>query len=72
MGILNYTTQIEASKTISEIQKILVAHGATSITTDYDGQGMIKSLYFYVKAPPAGEVLIRLPVEPAAVLRVMS
>lgn len=38
MAILNYTTQIDSDKTISEIQKILVKHGATKITTDYQGQ----------------------------------
>ena len=35
MAILNYTTSIESEKTISEIQKILVEHGATKIVTDY-------------------------------------
>jgi len=35
MAILNYTTQISSDKTISEIQKILVKHGATKIVTDY-------------------------------------
>lgn len=35
MAILNYTTQIDFEKTISEITKILVRHGATKIVTDY-------------------------------------
>lgn len=35
MAILNYTTSIESEKTISEIQKCLVKHGATKIVTDY-------------------------------------
>lgn len=35
MGILNYTTQIDFEKTIQEISKILVRHGATKISTDY-------------------------------------
>lgn len=38
MPILNYTTSIDSDKTIGEIQKILVKHGATKITTDYHGQ----------------------------------
>lgn len=37
MPILNYTTKIDSIKTISEIQQILVRHGATKITTDYEG-----------------------------------
>ncbi len=72
MPILNYTTSIEASKTVSEIQKILVSHGATSILTNYDSEGMIESLSFKVKAPTGEEVPIKLPVEPEAVLKVMS
>lgn len=35
MPILNYTTQIAAEKTIAEITKILVAHGATKVVCDY-------------------------------------
>lgn len=35
MAILNYTTQIDFEKTISEITKILVKHGANKIVTDY-------------------------------------
>ena len=38
MAILNYTTSISCEKTISEIMKCLVKHGATKIVTDYDGQ----------------------------------
>lgn len=35
MAILNYTTSIDSEKTIGEIQKCLVKHGATKIVTDY-------------------------------------
>lgn len=35
MPLLNYTTQIDFEKTIQEISKILVKHGATKISTDY-------------------------------------
>lgn len=35
MAILNYTTQVGSEKTIQEISKILVRHGATKISTDY-------------------------------------
>ena len=35
MPILNYTTQINFDKTIQEITKTLVKHGATKIVTDY-------------------------------------
>jgi hypothetical protein len=33
--MLNYSTKVSCEKTISEIQKILVSHGAHKITTDY-------------------------------------
>lgn len=35
MAILNYTTSINSERTISEIQKHLVKHGAKKIVTDY-------------------------------------
>lgn len=35
MPILNYTTSIEATKTIGEITQCLVKHGASKIVTDY-------------------------------------
>ena len=35
MAILNYTTSVASEKTIMEIQKCLVSHGATKIVTDY-------------------------------------
>lgn len=38
MAILNYTTSISFEKTIGEIQKCLVKHGATKIVTDYTEQ----------------------------------
>lgn len=36
MAILNYTTKIDAEKTINEITKMLVKHGANRIVTSYD------------------------------------
>ncbi len=35
MAILNYTTSIDSEKSIAEIHKCLVSHGANKITTDY-------------------------------------
>jgi hypothetical protein len=46
MGILNYTTKIEASVTLSEIQQNLVTHGARKISVDYDDKGMPANLTF--------------------------
>lgn len=71
MAILNYTTQIEAAKTVGQIHEILRTHGAQSVLTNYDERGEIESLSFEVNTPN-GVAQIRLPVDPDAVLRVMK
>ncbi len=71
MPLLNYTTRIEAVKTVGEIQRNLAKHGAKSILTAYDNQGQIESLSFEV--PTAyGDMGYRLPVDPGAVLKVLQ
>jgi len=70
MPLANYTTSVEAIKTVGEIQGILVAHGARSILMNYDGDGLIESLSFIVKTP-YGDMPIRLPVNPKAVQKVL-
>ncbi len=69
--ILNYTTQIESAKTVSEIEKILVAHGAKNISKDYDDNQQIQSLSFIVIVNNR-EIPIQLPVDPDGVHRVME
>ena len=71
MGLLNYTTTIEAIKTVSEIHKILAAHGAKAILTDYGDEGQVEALSFRV-ITPQGEASIRLPVDPDAVFSVLQ
>jgi len=71
MPLLNYTTQIEAAKTVGEIQGILAGHGAKSILTDYADEGRIEALAFRILTPQ-GEVGIRLPIDPDAVLKVLT
>lgn len=48
MAILNYTTQIPVEKSIAEIQKCLVAHGATAILCDYK-DGFIVAISFKMR-----------------------
>jgi len=70
MPLLNYTTTISAQKTVGEIQGILAGHGAMAILMNYvDGE--VESLSFKVMTVH-GEVAIRLPVDPDAVLLVMQ
>ena len=71
VGLLNYTTTIEATKTVSEIHRILALHGAKSILTDYSDDGQIEALSFRVMTPQ-GEAGIRLPIDPDAVLSVLQ
>lgn len=71
MPLLNYTTKIEAIKTVSQIQQNLAKHGAKSILTDYDNEGQIDSLSFRIETPH-GDIGYRLPVNPAAVLKVLE
>lgn len=49
MAIKNYTTRISASKTIAEIQEILVKHGASRIVIDYDEEGHAQGVMFAIK-----------------------
>lgn len=68
--LLNYSTTIEASKTVGEIQSVLAEHGARKVMMEYD-DGIIEALSFTV-VTPQGEVPIRLPVRPDAVLKIMQ
>lgn len=38
MAILNYTTTVDAYKTVAGIERVLVKHGARSIMKNYDGE----------------------------------
>ena len=71
MPLLNYTTTIDAAKTVGEIEKNLAKHGARAILKNYDDNGHIATLSFTI---PYGEQSIpyRLPVNPEAVLRVLE
>jgi hypothetical protein len=47
-GLKNYTTEIPVQKTISEIEDILVKHGATDTWKQYDSAGKVIALNFAV------------------------
>jgi len=71
MPIANYSTTVEAIKTVGEIQGVLIGHGARSILMNYSKDGLVESLSFIVDTP-YGDMAIRLPVDPSAVLRVLE
>jgi coenzyme F420-reducing hydrogenase beta subunit len=71
-GLLNYTTKIEVSKTIAEIQDSLVKHGAKSIMANYTDQGTIEALSFMIVTPEKKVMAIRLPCDPNPVYKVLE
>lgn len=70
MAILNYTTTIDAFKTVSEIEYILVKHKAKSVMKNYEGES-ISGLSFLVDTG-AIQVPIRLPVKVDECLEVLK
>lgn len=70
MAIKNYTTTINAKKTIGEIQELLSKHGATAIMTEYD-DGNVTGLSFKIMTT-RGELGIRLPSNTDRVLQVLK
>jgi len=71
MPLANYSTGVQANKTVGEIQGILAGHGARSIMMNYSKDRAIESISFLVDTP-YGEMGFRLPVNPSAVLKVME
>ena len=70
MPILNYTTKIDAYKTVGEITGILVKHGAKRIAQDYDGERVV-AVCFVINSP-FGEQAVRLPANAERVLKVLE
>lgn len=72
MPILNYTTKIESTKTIGEIQEILVRQGARKIEMDYDNDGNPISIFFTVEITPGNRVRFKLFCNHESVMKVME
>lgn len=70
MPILNYTTTVDALKTVSEIEYILMVHGAKAILKDYDG-GKIIGLSFLIDRCDK-QIPIRLPAKIDQCLEVLK
>jgi hypothetical protein len=69
--ILNYTTSVPTSRTLGEVQKLLVRAGARAIMAEYDGDGSVKGMSFVVEAPH-GKQGYTLPVRTEQVLAVLA
>jgi hypothetical protein len=70
MAILNYTTSIESEKTIGEIQKCLVKHGAHKIVTDYSN-GFPSAVTFCLSIN-GNMAAFQLPANYSGVLKAMK
>lgn len=70
MAILNYTTTIDAFKTVSEIEYILMKHKAKSIMKQYDGES-ITGLSFLIDTGQQ-QVPVILPVKIEECLEVLT
>ena len=68
--ILNYTTTVDAFKTVSEIEYILMKHNAKSIMKNYDGES-ITGLSFLIDTG-VQQISVRLPVKVDECLQVMK
>lgn len=69
-ALLNYTTQIDVHKTLGEIQGMLAASKARSITIEYD-EGEPSAVSFQADTP-LGVLPFRLPMNRDAILKVLT
>lgn len=73
--LLNYTTTVEASKTVGEIQQHLVKHGCKQINLRFDDAGNINGLSWHVHLvhpttkADLGEIPFKMPIDADAVLQ---
>lgn len=71
MPLLNYTTGVPVSRTIGQVQGLLVEAGARQITTAYDNVGSPTGLGFVVETMH-GPRTFALPVQASRVLDVLK
>lgn len=70
MAVLNYTTKIPVTKTVGEVQDLLVKHGASRIAVDYS-DGQPTGITFAVTTVH-GPRLFTLPVDVDAMQRLLA
>lgn len=71
MAILNYTTQISAEKTASEIQIMLVKAKASAVLSEYGSDGVITHISFRI-VTPHGLLTFRLPANIDGVFKALK
>lgn len=71
MPILNYTTSINAEKTVAEIQTKLAKAGAQSVLCEYDDDGIMSAISFKINTPN-GSICYRLPSNKEGIYRKLT
>ena len=61
MPLLNYTTKVNAQKTVTEVMGLLVAKGANEVSIVYDDNQQPASLKWTVQSPRLGRIGFALP-----------
>ncbi|MEM7034160.1 MAG: hypothetical protein AAF629_31755, partial [Chloroflexota bacterium] len=59
-NLKNYTSGAKVENTVMRIQQILIRAGARRVIFDYDSQGDVEAVAFFVQTS-RGEIPIRLP-----------
>ena len=67
MPLLNYTTKVNAQKTVTEVMGLLVAKGANEVSIVYDDDQQPAGLRWTVQSPRLGRVAFALPCNTEAV-----
>ena len=67
MPLLNYTTKVNAQKTVTEVMGLLVAKGTDEISIVYDDNQQPAGLKWSVLSPRLGRVAFALPCNTDAV-----
>lgn len=70
-GLKNYTTEIQAQRTISEIEEILVKNGATDTWKQYDNAGKVTALNFAVNTE-FGKMPFKLSIDAHVISEVLG
>lgn len=71
MPLLNYTTSVPVSRTLGQVQGLLVEAGARAIMAEYDDAGAVVGMSFAVVGP-YGKQGYTLPVRTERVLAVLT
>jgi excinuclease UvrABC nuclease subunit len=69
--LLNYTTEITAEKSVSEIQRKLAQAGVSQVLHGYDVDGNLSELSFRIKTQ-FGEMAFRMPANIEAVQAILQ